>query len=187
MPIKLGKSYIPQKNTLLSIVWKNFWNCKNFRHGRLQTSFSKSDAVKVREHVHPQDGAMLTFFHKWSSPLLVLSIDVSFVLKFFWKGDKNFKKLNKRSNIYGGPCTWRLLIIKHCHNYLTYLQITSWNSNMKWCVIKPIFGILILKIFNHHLASGYITLFCCNMECIFSRKLRNRNWVFPTTSSYSYG
>ena len=23
--------------------------------------------------------------------------------------------------------------------------------------------------------------------CIFSRKLGNRNWVFPTTSSYSYG
>ena len=57
---------------------------------------SKQVLVKVmlfqlREHVHPQDGAMLTFFHKWSSPLLVLSIDVSFVLKFFWKGDKNFK------------------------------------------------------------------------------------------------
>ena len=46
---------------------------------------------QLREHVHPQDGAMLTFFHKLSSPLLVLSIDVSFVLKFFWKGDKNFK------------------------------------------------------------------------------------------------
>ena len=24
-------------------------------------------------------------------------------------------------------------------------------------------------------------------KCIFSRKLRNWNWVFPTTSSYSYG
>ena len=24
-------------------------------------------------------------------------------------------------------------------------------------------------------------------ECIFSRKLENRNWVFPTMSSYSYG
>ena len=46
---------------------------------------------QLREHVCPQDGAMLTFFHKWSSPLLVLSIDVSFVLKFFWKGDKNLR------------------------------------------------------------------------------------------------
>ena len=57
---------------------------------------SKQVLVKVmlfqlREHVHPQDGAMPTFFHESSSPLLVLSIDVSFVLKFFWKGDKNFK------------------------------------------------------------------------------------------------
>ena len=57
---------------------------------------SKQVLVKVmlfqlREHVHPQDGAMLTFFHEWSSPLLVLSIDVSFVLKFFWKGNKNFE------------------------------------------------------------------------------------------------
>ena len=24
-------------------------------------------------------------------------------------------------------------------------------------------------------------------ECIFSRKLENRNWLFPTMSSYSYG
>ena len=57
---------------------------------------SKQVLVKVmlfqlREHVHPQDGAMPTFFHESSSPLLVLSIDVSFVLKFFWKGNKNFK------------------------------------------------------------------------------------------------
>ena len=57
---------------------------------------SKQVLVKVmlfqlREHVHPQDGAMPTFFHESSSPLLVLSIDVSFVLKFFWKGDKNLK------------------------------------------------------------------------------------------------
>ena len=27
-------------------------------------------------------------------------------------------------------------------------------------------------------------IFC---ECIFSRKLETQNWVFPTTSSYSYG
>ena len=26
-----------------------------------------------------------------------------------------------------------------------------------------------------------------SLKCIFSRKLENRNWVFPTTSSYSYG
>ena len=91
MPIKLGKSYIPQKNTLLSIVWKNFWNCKNFCHGRLQTSFSKSNAFSVKGACPPPGWCHAHFFHKWSSPLLVLSIDVSFVLKFFWKGDKNLK------------------------------------------------------------------------------------------------
>ena len=46
---------------------------------------------QLREHVHPQDGAMPTFFHESRSPLLVLSIDVSFDLRFFWKGDKNFR------------------------------------------------------------------------------------------------
>ena len=91
MPIKLGKSYIPQKNTLLSIVWKNFWNCKNFCHGRLQTSFSKSNAFSVKGACPPPGWCHAHFFHEWSSPLLVLSIDVSFVLKFFWKGDKNLR------------------------------------------------------------------------------------------------
>ena len=46
---------------------------------------------QLRQHAHPQDGAMPSFSHESRSPLLVLSIDVPFVLKFFWKGDKNFK------------------------------------------------------------------------------------------------
>ena len=40
---------------------------------------------------HAQDGAMPNFQPDSRSFLLVLSIDVSFVLKIFWKGDKNFK------------------------------------------------------------------------------------------------
>ena len=56
---------------------------------------SKQVLVKVmlfqlREHVHPQDGAMPIFYESKSS-LLVLSVGVSFVLKIFWKFDKNFK------------------------------------------------------------------------------------------------
>ena len=47
--------------------------------------------LQLRERVHPQDGATPSFFYESRSSLLVLSIDVSFVLKFFWKGDKNFK------------------------------------------------------------------------------------------------
>ena len=47
---------------------------------------------QLREHIHPQDGATLSFFIWIRSSLLVLSLDVSFVLKFFWKGDKNSKK-----------------------------------------------------------------------------------------------
>ena len=41
-PIKKWKTYIPQKKALLPIVWKKFWNWKNFCHGGLQTSFSRS-------------------------------------------------------------------------------------------------------------------------------------------------
>ena len=44
-PIHLGKSYIPQKKALLLIVWKKFWNWKNFCYGRLHTSFSKSGTI----------------------------------------------------------------------------------------------------------------------------------------------
>ena len=45
---------------------------------------------QLRDRVQPQDGATLSFFDKSRSSLLVLSIDVSFVLEFFWKVDKNF-------------------------------------------------------------------------------------------------
>jgi len=41
-PVKIGKSYIAQKKALLPIVWKKFCNLKNFCHGRLQMSFSRS-------------------------------------------------------------------------------------------------------------------------------------------------
>ena len=46
---------------------------------------------QLRERVHPQDGATPSFFNESRSSLLVLSIDVSFLLKLFWKGDKNFE------------------------------------------------------------------------------------------------
>ena len=57
---------------------------------------SKQVLVKVmrfqlRGRVHPQDGATPNFFNKSGSSLLVLSTHVFFVLKFFWKGDKNFE------------------------------------------------------------------------------------------------
>ena len=45
----------------------------------------------LRERFLPQDGAMPSFFHESRSYLLVLSIDVSFVLKSFLERDKNFK------------------------------------------------------------------------------------------------
>ena len=55
---------------------------------------------QLQEHFYPHDGATPNFFNESRSSLLVLSIDVSFVSKFLWKGDKN-----KRPNIYGGPCS----------------------------------------------------------------------------------
>ena len=39
--------------------------------------------------VHPQEDGTPNFFNESRSSLLVLSIDVSFVSKNFWKGDKN--------------------------------------------------------------------------------------------------
>ena len=35
-PVNIGKSCIPQKRALLSIVWKKFWNWENFCYRRLQ-------------------------------------------------------------------------------------------------------------------------------------------------------
>ena len=57
---------------------------------------SKQVLVKIvlfqlSEHVQPQDGGMPSFFNESRGSLLVLSIEVSFVLKFFRKGDKNYK------------------------------------------------------------------------------------------------
>ena len=126
---------------------------------------SKQVLVKVmlfqlREDVHPQDGAMLTFFHKWSSPLLVLSIDVSFVLKFFWKGDKNLKnwtsgpiymedpvKFLQHADIFSpqSPCKnfWRLCykLFKFFKNQIIYpkMILDKGGKNAKAA-----------KIFSHH-------------------------------------
>ena len=72
-------------------------NENSFETGRISVmEGSRQVLVKVmlfqlRERVHPQDGAMPNFFYESKSSLLVLSIGVSFVLKFFWKFDKNFK------------------------------------------------------------------------------------------------
>ena len=43
----------------------------------------KTMLFQLREHVLPQDGAMLSFVNELRSYLLVLSIDVSFVLNIF--------------------------------------------------------------------------------------------------------
>ena len=91
MPVKLGKSYIPQKTPYYPLFERSFETARIFvREGSRQV-LVKVMLFQLRDHVHPQDGAMPTFFCESRSPLLVLSIDVSFVLKFFWKGDKNFR------------------------------------------------------------------------------------------------
>ena len=61
---------------------------------------------QLREHVHPQDSATPSFFNESRGSLLVLSIDVSFVSKFFWKGDKNFKYLIS-GRIYMEDPVWK--------------------------------------------------------------------------------
>ena len=62
----------------------------------------KLKLFQLRERVQPWDGTTPSFFYESRSSLLVLSINVSFVLKFFWK-------LKRRANIYGGPCKIRKL------------------------------------------------------------------------------
>ena len=72
-------------------------NEKSFGVGRIFVmKGSRQVLVKVmlfqsREPVHSQEGATPNFVYKSRSSLLVLSIDVSFVLKFLWKDDKNFR------------------------------------------------------------------------------------------------
>ena len=72
-------------------------NENSFETGRISVmEGSRQVLVKVmlfqlRERVQPQGGAMPNFFYESKSSLLVLSIGVSFVLKFFGKFDKSFK------------------------------------------------------------------------------------------------
>ena len=74
-------------------------NENSFETGRISVmEGSRQVSVKVilfqlRECVYPQDGARPSFFYESRSSLLVLSIDASFVSKFFCKGDKNFRNL----------------------------------------------------------------------------------------------
>ena len=64
---------------------------------------SKVMLFQLQEHFHPHDGATPNFFNESRSSLLVLSIDVSFVSKFFWKGDKNFKNLTSGQILIEDP------------------------------------------------------------------------------------
>ena len=66
---------------------------------------------QLQEHFHPHDGATPNFFNESRSSLLVLSIDVSFVSKFLWKGDKNFE------NQTSGPIYMEDPVLLKC-NYL---------------------------------------------------------------------
>ena len=72
-------------------------NENSFETGRISImEGSRQVLVKVmlfqlRQPVHPKDGAMPNFFYKSKRSLLVLSIGISLVLKFFWNFDKNFK------------------------------------------------------------------------------------------------
>ena len=51
----------------------------------------KAMLFQLRERFHPRDGATPSIFYESRNYLLVLSIDVLFVLKFFWKCHKNLK------------------------------------------------------------------------------------------------
>ena len=72
-------------------------NEKSFETGRISVmEYATQVLVKVMlfqlwEHFYPHDCATFSFFNESRSSLLVLSIDVSFVSKFLWKGDKNFE------------------------------------------------------------------------------------------------
>ena len=72
-------------------------NENSFETGRIsKMEGSRQVLVKVMlfqlwERSYPHDCATPSFFNESKSSLLVLSIDVSFVFKFFWKGDKNFE------------------------------------------------------------------------------------------------
>ena len=72
-------------------------NENSFETGRISVmEGSRQVLVKVmlfqlRERLYPQDGAPPGILYESRSSLLMLSIDVSFVLKFLWKGEKNFK------------------------------------------------------------------------------------------------
>ena len=69
-PVVLEKSDIPQKKALNSGNWKQFWNWKDFCHGRLQTGFSKSDAFSVR-WAWPSIGWCHAQFFSWFKELYI--------------------------------------------------------------------------------------------------------------------
>ena len=129
---------------------------RNFETARIFVmEGSKQVLVKVmlfqlREHVHPQDGAMLTFFHEWSSPLLVLSIDVSFVLKFFWKGDKNLKNWTSGPIYMEDPV---YLCLAESYFDTNRSHSTSFIISVWWpCLLRRQFAELLMAGLNRSLS-----------------------------------
>ena len=62
MPVKLGKSYISQKTPYYPLFERSFETARIFVMEGSKQVLVKVMLFQLREHVHPQDGAMLTFF-----------------------------------------------------------------------------------------------------------------------------
>ena len=106
-PAKVGKSYTPQKKALLPIVWKKFWNRKNFLMEGFTLILLKVKLFHLRGHGHPQGGATPSFSTDSKSCILGLSNEVSFVSRFLWKRFENQEK--EKSIIWQNVSNWRTL------------------------------------------------------------------------------
>ena len=61
---------VHQKKAMNIGKWKQFWNWKNFCHGRLQTSFSKSTAFSVKGACPPSGWCHVQFL-SWIKELFI--------------------------------------------------------------------------------------------------------------------
>ena len=149
-PVVLEKSDIPQKKALNSGNWKQFWNWKDFCHGRLQTGFSKSDAFSVR-WAWPSLGWCHAQFFSWFKELYIRAFQWYIICFRILVGtcSKLQKHMNKNlprwfHSILAVYHTWyftnQMMKSEHHPNFISkYSQLmleTPWKRNF-WNPISP--------------------------------------------------
>ena len=116
------------------------------------------------------------FFHESSSPLLFLSIDVSFVLKFFCEGDKNLENWTSSPIYMEDPVEHRVWFKR-----LVEMISQNWKEKNRAPIINAVEEITLENIFFQRLNVIW-ELYSWHLNCIAWLSARETGHHFGSLS-----